>query len=39
MYLTIIMIVNSVLVNNKIKNLRLMDEKYTKFKRSEKTPF
>ena len=33
------MIVNSVLVNNKIKNLRLMKEKYTKSRRCEKTPF
>ena len=29
----------SVMVNNKRKNLRLIREKYIKFKRSEKTPF
>lgn len=33
------MINNLVLVNNKIKNLRLMKEKYIRLKRSEKTPF
>lgn len=30
---------NLVLLNNKIRNLRLLKEKYIKFKRSEKTPF
>lgn len=33
------MINSIVLLNNKIRNLRLMKEKYIRLKRSEKAPF